>query len=290
MNLSILYRGPLSSCNYGCPYCPFAKHSESSEEHENDRLALEKFVDFVGSRNADSLSVFFTPWGEALIHKRYQLALTRLSQLANIQRAVIQTNLSCKLDWVDACDKNKLALWATFHPGEVSLEKFVAQCLDLLAKRVRFSVGVVGLKENIPAITSLREALPGEVYIWVNAFKRQENYYNGEDLSILKGIDPYFLTNNQYHSSLGKSCRAGSTVISVDGDGVIRRCHFIKEPIGNIYEPDFERCLQERLCSNELCGCHIGYVHLDELGLYDAFAGGILERIPSNWPQVLRLL
>ena len=31
MNLSILYRGPLSSCNYGCEYCPFAKHRETRD-------------------------------------------------------------------------------------------------------------------------------------------------------------------------------------------------------------------------------------------------------------------
>ena len=29
MNFSILYRGPLASCNYDCPYCPFAKRRDS---------------------------------------------------------------------------------------------------------------------------------------------------------------------------------------------------------------------------------------------------------------------
>jgi hypothetical protein len=40
MKLSILYRGPLSSCNYGCDYCPFAKRVETSAEREADRRAL----------------------------------------------------------------------------------------------------------------------------------------------------------------------------------------------------------------------------------------------------------
>ena len=40
MKLSILYRGPLSSCNYGCEYCPFAKHTETQAEHDADRAAL----------------------------------------------------------------------------------------------------------------------------------------------------------------------------------------------------------------------------------------------------------
>src|SRR5215469_4153283 len=79
MNLSILYRGPLSSCNYGCPYCPFAKHAETDEEHATDRRALERFLVWVEGRPQDRLSVFFTPWGEALIRKRYQQALVRLT-------------------------------------------------------------------------------------------------------------------------------------------------------------------------------------------------------------------
>jgi biotin synthase-like enzyme len=39
MALSVLYRGPLSSCNYDCHYCPFAKHHETSAELRRDREA-----------------------------------------------------------------------------------------------------------------------------------------------------------------------------------------------------------------------------------------------------------
>ena len=42
MKLSILYRGPLSSCNYACDYCPFAKRKESYAQLEVDRRALER--------------------------------------------------------------------------------------------------------------------------------------------------------------------------------------------------------------------------------------------------------
>src|SRR5205085_1024801 len=50
LNLSILYRGPLSSCNYGCAYCPFAKHAETAEELAADRRALERFTGWVSRR------------------------------------------------------------------------------------------------------------------------------------------------------------------------------------------------------------------------------------------------
>jgi hypothetical protein len=88
--------------------------------------------------------------------------------------------------------------------------------------------------------------------------------------------------NTRDYPSLGKFCRAGSSVISVDGDGTMRRCHFIKEPIGNIYDRNFAEALCDRPCSNATCHCHIGYVHLDYLHLDRLFGDGILERIPQG--------
>jgi MoaA/NifB/PqqE/SkfB family radical SAM enzyme len=283
MNLSILYRGPLSSCNYACDYCPFAKRTETPAELAHDRACLERFVNWVTGRTADTLGVLFTPWGEALVRKWYQAALVSLTRSPNVHKAAIQTNLSCKLDWVEECDKSKLALWCTFHPGETTRDRFLAKCRELRDRGVRFSVGVVGLKEHLAEIDALRRDLPPDVYLWVNAFKREAEYYTPEMVADLTRIDPLFPLNNQYHASRGERCRAGSSVISVDGDGVLRRCHFVKTPIGNIYDPDFESCLTERPCTNSTCGCHIGYVHLDRLKLHDTFAGGVLERIPLGY-------
>ncbi|MDZ4833220.1 MAG: STM4011 family radical SAM protein [Candidatus Melainabacteria bacterium] len=289
MRLSIIYRGPLSSCNYGCEYCPFAKHHETDEEHARDTQQLSRFVDWANTRKQHQLSVLFTPWGEALIRPRYQDAISTLTKSDTIEKVAIQTNLSCRLEWVENCDKSKLALWATFHPTETTRQKFLAKCLELVSRGVRFSVGAVGLKEHFDEILALRDELPDSVYFWINAYKRIESYYTDADIELLTKIDPLFPMNNEYHPSLGKACRAGSSVISVDGDGQIKRCHFISEKIGNIYDEEFESALSESPCSNAVCGCHIGYVHMDELRLYDVFSGGILERVPADWSPVSRL-
>jgi MoaA/NifB/PqqE/SkfB family radical SAM enzyme len=282
LNLSILYRGPLSSCNYGCAYCPFAKHAETAAELTADRLALERFTDWVSRRSDDRISILFTPWGEALIRRWYQEALVRLTRLPHVPRAAIQTNLSCRLDWVEECNKERLALWATFHPTEVKRERFVRQCLDLDRRGVRFSVGAVGLKEHREEITALRRELPAHIYVWINAYKREPNYYNDDELRHFAAIDTLFPVNTQSHPCRGRSCRCGTSVIAVDGDGTMRRCHFIKEPIGNLYAAGFEQALYERPCPNATCGCHIGYVHLDYLRLYEVFGAGVLERIPER--------
>lgn len=279
MKLSILYRGPLSSCNYGCVYCPFAKHHESDAEHQADARALEKFVRWIEGFDGQ-ISVFFTPWGEALIRRRYQNAIARLTQWAHVEKIAIQTNASCRFAWTENCDKAKLGLWVTYHPTQTTRAQFLARCAQMQARGLRFSVGVVGLKEHFDEIAALRAALPREVYVWVNAYKRVENYYADEDEQFLSSIDHLFPFNNQRHNSLGRACHTGHSVISVDGDGTIRRCHFVKTPLGNLYQDDLDTILRPRACPNHNCGCHIGYVHLPDLQLQETYADGLLERIP----------
>ena len=109
-------------------------------------------------------------------------------------------------------------------------------------------------------------------------------YYTPAERARLEAVDPLFPVNAVDHPSLGRACRAGSAVISVDGDGEVRRCHFVDAPLGNIYAPGFEAALVPRPCPNRTCGCHIGYVHLEPLGLEATFEGGLLERIPAGWP------
>jgi MoaA/NifB/PqqE/SkfB family radical SAM enzyme len=279
MNLSILYRGPLSSCNYGCTYCPFAKTKNNRAELADDARKLRRFVDWIRAQSQHSFGILFTPWGEAAIRAYYQQAIAELSHLPQVRKVAIQTNLSFSTHWLASCNRATVALWATYHPTQTSRKAFVRKCRDLDDLGIQYSVGVVGFKEAFDDITALRKELSPEVYLWINAYKREANYYQSEDMEALSQIDRLFHYNTQHHPSLGRACRTGESVFSVDGDGTMYRCHFNKTPIGNIYEPTFEQNLFPRLCANQTCGCHIGYVHLNELPLYQAFGEGLLERI-----------
>lgn len=48
-SLTILYRGPLASCDYDCGYCPFAKRRDSPEQLRADRAALARFTEWVAA-------------------------------------------------------------------------------------------------------------------------------------------------------------------------------------------------------------------------------------------------
>lgn len=284
---NILYRGSLSSCNYGCDYCPFAKTSNTPAELQQDRVELERFVTWAGMQHQQRIGVLITPWGEALVHRYYRQAMTTLSHLPNIYRVAVQTNLSGPVEEFAAANRETLAVWATYHPSQTSLAQFLGRCQELDAAKIRYSVGVVGLREHFEAIDKLRKLLRPDVYLWVNAFKREPHYYQEDEVNRLLAVDPYFHWNLQRYPSAGKACNAGETSFTVDGNGDVRRCHFVDGIIGNIYEPDFSDCLRPRSCPAATCGCHIGYVHRPELKMEALYGVGLLERVPMQWPNLI---
>jgi len=277
--MRILYRGPLASCNYDCPYCPFAKRRDPPALLRADRAALERFTGWVRGAG-EPVEVLFTPWGEGLTRSWYRRALIELSHLPHVGRAAIQTNLSGRLGWVADADPAKLALWCTYHPGQTTPERFLAASATLTGHGIRHSVGVVGLPEHLAAAVALRERLDPGVYLWVNA--ADGHRYTPEEEAAWTALDPLFGYSVRPHLSLGRACRTGDEVVSVLGDGTVRRCHFVPEPLGNLYDGTWTARRGERPCPNATCDCHIGYVHLRTLPLYDIFDGGVLERIPSG--------
>ena len=282
---NILYRGSLSSCNYECGYCPFAKTSNTRDELRVDEQQLARFAGWVAGQ-MQRIGILITPWGEALVHGYYRRTMVDLSHLPNVYRIAIQTNLSAPIDDFEEANRKTLALWTTFHPSQTTLARFLARCRELDAARIRYSVGVVGLREHFEAIEELRRALRPEVYLWINAFKRQPDYYGATDIRRLSAIDPYFHWNLPHYASGGKPCQAGETTFTVDGNGDVRRCHFVDGVIGNLYATDLGDCLKPRACVAQTCGCHIGYVHRPELGMNQLYESGLLERIPVGWPTV----
>ena len=282
-HLTLLYRGPLASCDYDCPYCPFAKRRARPETLRADRAALERFTDWVAGQEREHpgtrISVLFTPWGEGLVRSWYRAAMVRLSRLPHVERVAIQTNLSGRVEWLAGCDLDSAALWTTYHPGQVTHERFIAKARRLVELGVRFSVGVVGEPDHLDAARRMRAELPEEVYLWVNAAEGRT--YTDAEAAAWQGLDPHFHYSRHPHASRGLPCRTGDSVLSVDGDGNVRRCHFVDTPLGNLYDGSFLERVGPRPCPLGSCDCHIGYVHLESLDLYDVFRGGVVERVPA---------
>jgi hypothetical protein len=281
----LLYRGPLASCNYACGYCPFAKRRDDAAALRADEAALERFVDWASGRADLRLEILFTPWGEALVRRWYRRAMVELSRLPQVARVAIQTNLSAGLEWLEEADPDSLALWATYHPGEVSRARFLERCRTLARAGVRYSVGLVGRREHLDELEPLRAALPPEVYLWVNAVRRDQAPYTPAEVARIEAVDPLFGWNLEPHPSRGHACHTGEDAFAVDGAGDLRRCHFVGEVLGNLYRAaDLERARRPRPCPEAECRCHIGYVHKASPDLRAVYGPGLMERIPLGWP------
>ncbi|MBH5319324.1 STM4011 family radical SAM protein [Paenibacillus sp. GSMTC-2017] len=282
MKATIYFRGSLTSCNYDCPYCPFSKNKDSAETLAKDRAQIEAFVEWAREQAGignHSLSIFFNPYGEGLTHRWYRKAITELSHMEHVSKVAIQTNLSGRLDWTSELNKDKATFWVTYHPGQVSEDKFLEQCNKLYEQGISFSVGSVGLISAFQPLLSLRKALPKDVYMWVNAYKDRPNYYVEEDIVFLQNIDPHFQINALDYISKGKSCDAGYDVFYVLGDGRVKRCYKDRQVIGNLYRDGLEGLSKRRTCRMNCCDCYIGYIHMPELQLEQVYGDKMIERI-----------
>ncbi len=281
--LSILYRGSLLSCNYDCSYCPFAKSQDSRESLAKDAAELTRFIEWV-KQQSRPIRILFTPWGEALIRRYYLDAIAELGAMEHVERVAIQTNLSLSNSAIERCQSDALALWCTYHPSQISREQFLEKCAFLSERGIRFSVGMVGNRDELDEIAAMRAALPDNIYLWVNANRDEQADYRPQELEQLQQIDALFEQNLHQYPSFGKECNTGSSVITVDGSGEIHRCHFVKQPLGNLYNGSFLPTTET--CPKLSCDCHIGYIHMPHLQLGEVYGDGLLERIPALLPTL----
>lgn len=277
--LAVLYRGPLDSCNYACSYCPFAKRSARTSMLARDREALARFVAWATQTTHWDLEVSFTPWGEALVWPWYREALVQLSHAPAVRQVSIQTNGSGPMRFLARADPSRTSLWISWHPTEIAADPFVAKITALHEAGTRLSVGVVAVPDHLERIVALRRALPAEVPMWVNAQKPGVRY----DAAVRerwRAIDPAFDVDADAHHPRGEPCLAGQDTITVDGDGNVRRCHFVDDVLGNLYADDLSAMLKPRACPRLRCDCWIGYSNLPRLGVREAYApDGLLARI-----------
>lgn len=277
--LTLLYRGRLSSCNYTCTYCPFATHRDSPCTLAQDEADLCRFVQWVAQQSRP-LRVFFTPWGEALVRRYYQEAILTLAALPHVVQVAVQTNASASLRWLAQCaTPKKIGLVCSYHPTQVSLARWLTQCAHLRALGVPYSVGMVAMREHFDDLRALQAALPPAHPIWLNAYDRRgPDYYSPSDVAWLSGIDPWFDYNLHPRPSYGQACLTGETVLTIDGEGELHRCHLIAKRLGNVYDDALDTLLHPRPCTRHRCDCYIAYAHRPDLPFMQAFGAGLLLR------------
>ncbi|CDI50746.1 STM4011 family radical SAM protein [Clostridium tetani] len=282
MTYTIIYRPSVKYCNYRCEYCPFSKYKLDQSKVEKDKKLFKKFINFI-REGKSNFKIFIAPKGEILGFDYYKEGITYLSHLENVEEIVVQTNLSNSINWVDNVNKQKLKLWTTYHPNEAELNKFFNNVNKLSEKHITFSVGTVGIKENLHKIKELKLKIENiknkKPYVWVNAYKDKKDYYSENDIDEIEKIDPYFEINIKNYKSNRLSCKTGESVFWVEGNGIIHRCYKDNVVLGNIYKDNLEDIKKSIACRNKICTCFIGYVNIYDLQLENIYKNSLMGRI-----------
>ncbi len=303
---TILYRGNLKSCNYNCSYCPFSKHKPLKQELKRDRQNFQRFCKSVEKRAEENSigAVFVTPYGEASIHSWYWEGLAHLSGLSEIDRVGMQTNLSfslilpdggrfaaCSSNSVDNCiayfdfcggKREKLCIWATFHPEMTDADTFVSKCHKLAAHHIRLCVGAVGVPENIPLLRKLREKLSKDIYFWINRMDGLRRNYSFDEIRAFLELDPFFEYELQKPAADVTMCQDRCFV---EADGTIRTCNISRRTSVNWYDDGGSKLFEPR-CSQKSCSCYLAYGGRADFDLKHVFGSYPVFRIPKRFRAV----
>ncbi len=289
MTLLVLFRTRLEWCNYTCWYCPWNANVRKvpAEAFRDDEARLTRVVDRVAELPRP-VEFFITPKAEYLVLPYWRAAVGRLLNLPQVRHVTVQTNLSFDLAaFLDSVNAAKLALWTTYHPTEVpeaELEQLHGKWELLRRRGVPFTVGVVGTHANLPHVDRLRRRLHPSVYLWVNAYQRESDYYTAEQLDAIRHVDPYFDLNNQHFPSLGRPCAAGQTAVYLDDEGDLRRCFFVGRVLGNLFRDGWRTLDAPEPCPKATCHCYVGHMHVVELGFRRVYGEDLAVRRPAGWP------
>jgi MoaA/NifB/PqqE/SkfB family radical SAM enzyme len=288
MTLLVLFRTRLEWCNYTCHYCPWNADAVRVpvEAFREDEERLRRIVRRVAEL-PEAVEFFITPKAEYLVLPYWRTAVKELLALPQVQRVTVQTNLSFDVAaFLNEVDTSKLALWTTYHPTEVR-EDELAQLHEkwrLLQERgVTFSVGIVGTHENLPHMHALRRRLDPRVYLWVNAYQREPDYYTPAQLDEVRSVDPLFDLNNQTFPSCGRPCTAGHRALYLDDEGDLRRCFFVGDILGNLFRDGWRRLGASHACPRTGCHCYVGHMHIVELDFRSIYGNNLAVRIPRAW-------
>ena len=178
-------------------------------------------------------------------------------------------------------NRQKLCIWATFHPEMTDVDVFVDQCHKLTACGVNLCAGAVGVPRNIPLIVKLREKLSPDIYLWINKMDGLGRNYTEEEKRAFSETDPFFGQELNNPAADAAMCRERCFV---EADGTIHACNISKAKTVNWYEGSEEEIFQS-LCGKKRCSCYLAYGGRTDFAGRQFFGEYPIFRIPAEWER-----
>lgn len=174
--------------------------------------------------------------------------------------------------------REKLCIWATFHPEMTTVDEFAARCHKLVQNGINVCAGAVGVPENMRLVRNLRETLSSSVYLWVNKMDGLNRRYTQEEIASFTEVDPFF--GYELHNPPADASMCTDRCF-VEADGRIHTCNISRAKAVNWYDGS-EEAIFEPVCSRKRCSCYLAYGGRTDFALRDVFDGYPVFRVPGG--------
>jgi MoaA/NifB/PqqE/SkfB family radical SAM enzyme len=251
-------------CNFRCPYCYLTEEQRSKKKTVFSHHSPDEWTEALDAFNGKHLELYFTG-GEPLLVDDFLLLVNKLVEKKYVASIRIDSNLSNFDRFTKQVNNSKIKFLASFHPTQISFDKFFSKAELLAARNMLSMVNVVASKENIQTLKIPPHKLAGyfsDKGMFLNIAK---DFHRG----LKQGYSPEYreyvdklqhpmdnLYMNMGSLNKGVSCGEGKHYISVNRHGNVYSCGGKEHGnIFNIYH------LPENpiYCNSEACPSIISY-------------------------------
>ena len=289
--LDVWYLCDQMLCNFDCSYCVTSSTRTAAGKKVwatvDGPVRYRRVLNWLADLDV-RLRVRLSTNGEPFVSKDFLAGAARLSHAENLEFLEIVTNASYTkrqfLSWVESVRVERLSVWATYHPTEIALDRFVEACRVAQDAGAFVVAHAILFPDNLDTFEALVESCQdADITIDTTMGINMNGQYPEQGHVPLAETHPDQLPYYHRHPAAlqavaqavsdwnGRPCSAGHDYIRIDEKANIYRCGpyalIGQEPLGNVLDPDLSLELREAEyapCRAHLpCICKEDYFHLE---------------------------
>ena len=247
-------------CNYKCPYC-----YDSEKPVGPDFFSIHGISEWLDALRSQfggrDLELYFTG-GEVFVYKEFMEFLPKIMNEPNVRWIRIDTNGSLAARYLSILDPEKVSLMMTFHPTQVSLEKFLEQAQKLNEHGVLEMVNYVAYPFEIETINKYLEIFSKQgIFLNVSPNILASSEYDFARIAISDLVTPEDAKYRLRYPVYGKPCLSGVCYAVADLYGNLYDC---RTKLGNLFAGKVETLGKAKRCKRIYCDCTPRYCLLTE--------------------------
>lgn len=252
-------------CNFRCPYCYVPKEKIKNRKTMFSHHSPDEWLKSLEVFDDRYLELYFTG-GEPTLFDDFLYFLGEMVNMENVHSVRIDSNLARVDSLVKNVRSSKVKILASFHPSQISKEKFFAKAAKLRDLDMIGLINIVASKENMSILNTSPHELTKELEDAGYFLNVAKDFHRGLKYGYNKIYREYIdklqhPIDNEYMNfrdhNRGMLCGSGKHYVFFNRHGNIYSCG--NKFHGNLFKRDFKLPESLSVCSLSKCPSIISY-------------------------------